>query len=143
MKIYFSAAISAGRIYAPIYKKMVETLQDNQFDILTEHVADPNVLHMEKSFSATEVYNRDIRLIHDCDLLLAEVSHPSTGVGYEIAYALLNDKPVIAAYLSGLKVSKMITGNTQSNLYIYTYESINDLLDYLPGWIETSISVYK
>ena len=141
MKIYFSAAISAGRSYAPIYKKMAETLTENGLTVLTEHVADLNVLQMEKSFSATEIYNRDIRLIHDCDLLLAEISHPSTGVGYEIAYALLSDKPVIATYLSGLKVSKMITGNTQQNLYIYTYESINDLLDYLLGWIETSMSL--
>jgi len=143
MKIYFSAAISAGRSYAPIYKKMAETLTENGLTVLTEHVADLNVLQTEKGFAATEIYNRDIRLIHDCDLLLAEISHPSTGVGYEIAYALLNDKPVIATYLSGLKVSKMITGNTQQNIYIYTYESINDLLDYLPGWIETSMSVYK
>ena len=143
MNIYFSAAISAGRIYAPIYKKMVETLIENGFNILTEHVADPNVLQMEREFAATEVYNRDIHLIHECDLLIAEVSHPSTGVGYEIAYALLNDKPVIATYLSGLKATKMITGNTQPNLFVYSYESINDLLDCLPGWIEESMSVYK
>jgi hypothetical protein len=135
VRIYFSAAISAGRSYAPVYKKIVEVLNEKGFSVLTEFVADSEVLTMDKHVSPAQVYERDVRLVHEADAILAEISHPSTGVGYEIAYALHHNKPVIAVYLSGLNVTKMISGNNHPNLSIYSYESVNELLDRLPDWI--------
>jgi len=135
MKIYFAAAISAGRKYADVYQKIVEFLKNERHEILTEHVADPNVLDLEKVIPDQEVYDRDIQLIKKADILIAEASLPSTGVGYEIAYMLSLKKPVICLYQRGLNMSKMITGNNEPLLSVYSYNSKADLVENLPTWI--------
>lgn len=136
MKIYFAAAISAGRKYAPIYKEIVIDLKKEGHQVLTEHVADLNVLNLELNRPAPEVYERDIKKLRMADLMVAEVSKPSTGVGYEIAYMLALQKPVICLYLKSLIMSKMITGNSDPLCSVYSYESTNELLDKLPEWVK-------
>ena len=136
MKIYFAAAISAGREYAEVYREIVARLKELGHEVLTEHVADPDVLRKEKNIAPREVYERDIRLLHKADLLLAEISKPSTGVGYEIAFALAHGKPVLAVYLKGLRMTKMITGNPDANLSVFAYESANQLLSALPELLQ-------
>ncbi len=138
MKIYFAASISAGRKYAPIYEKIVLDLKNQGHFVLTEHVADLNVLNLEMNRPAPEVYERDISKLQEADILVAEVSKPSTGVGYEIAYMLALQKPVLCLYLKGLQMSKMITGNSDPKCSVYSYESTNELLDRLPGWVKNS-----
>jgi|Deesub1362B_J571_1020462.scaffolds.fasta_scaffold03235_3 nucleoside 2-deoxyribosyltransferase len=139
MKIYFAAAISAGRDYAEVYRKIVDDLKASGHQVLTEHVADPEVLKKEKNVSPEDVYLRDIDLLRQCDVLLAEISKPSTGVGYEIGMALhALRKPVVCVYLKGLRMTKMITGNTDPLLRVFAYESVNELLDALPLLLEES-----
>ena len=140
MKIYFAAAISAGRDYAEVYREIVRELKELGHEVLTEHVADPQVLSKEKDVSAREVYERDIRLLQQADLLLADISKPSTGVGYEIAYALQIGKPVISVYLKGLRMTKMITGNPDPRLTVYAYESTSQLLNELPQLLSRAVS---
>ena len=69
------------------------------------------------------MYSRDTTWIQESDALSAEVSVPSHGVGYEIGYALGLDMPVLALYKAGRKVSKMISGNPDPNLWVMVYES--------------------
>jgi nucleoside 2-deoxyribosyltransferase len=57
-----------------------------------------------------------------CDTGVAEVSSPSHGVGYEIAYALSLGKPVLCCYKDGKRISKIITGNTSPGLTVASYE---------------------
>ncbi len=82
----------------------------------------------EAEISPREVYDRDMDWIRGCDVLMAEVSVPSHGVGYEIGFALGEGKPVLCLYQDGRKVSKMITGNSHSNLEIKSYRSIEDAI---------------
>ena len=132
MKIYFAAAISAGRKYAPVYKKIVEFLKTEGHLILTEHVAATNVMDLEEQIPAEEIYTRDIKKLKDADLLIAEVSLPSTGVGYEIAYFLSLEKPVVCLYSKEINMSKMITGNNETLFSVFAYESEKELLEKLP-----------
>jgi nucleoside 2-deoxyribosyltransferase len=64
--------------------------------------------------------------LQDCDVVVAEVTTPSHGVGYEIAIALTSGKPVFCCYQQGRKVSKILTGNTSPNLAIRPYESVEE-----------------
>jgi len=61
-------------------------------------------------------------------VLVAEVSVPSHGVGYEIGFALGLQKPVLALYQDGCKVSKMISGNPDSNLTVKLYRTSEDAI---------------
>ncbi|MCX6715267.1 MAG: hypothetical protein NTX72_05660 [Candidatus Uhrbacteria bacterium] len=60
-----------------------------------------------------------------CDVLIAEVSNPSLGVGGEIVLAEKFEKPVILLSKKGIRVSEFVTGNP-AVVYHVEYESIMD-----------------
>jgi nucleoside 2-deoxyribosyltransferase len=103
----------------------------------TAALASSEVLLDEGVVQPAEVYWRDITWIDESDVLVAEISTPSHGVGYEIGYALGLRKPVICLHREGVSVSKMILGNSDPNLQIFTYftqeEAIQRLRDRLKG----------
>jgi nucleoside 2-deoxyribosyltransferase len=97
----------------------------------TAALANSDVLLEENVVQPAEVYRRDITWIKDCDVLVAEVSTPSHGVGYEISYALGLRKLVICLLREGVPVSKMILGNPDPNLEIFTYFTQEDAVQRL------------
>ena len=128
MNIYFSCSITGGRRDQAIYQNIVEHLTAKGHDVPTAHLSRADILDEEKVIDPLEVYNRDVKWVEECESLVAEVSTPSHGVGYEIALALFLGKPVFCCYREGVKVSKMLTGNTYSNFRIYGYTDEKDLL---------------
>ena len=128
MKFYFAGAIRGGRDKVDVYIKINELLE-KYGEVLDKHVANPKVFELEKNVTMKERYERDIKWINECDILVAEVSTPSLGVGYEIAYAEKLNKRVICIYDESITVSAMITGNDYVELI--TYKNINDLLSKL------------
>jgi nucleoside 2-deoxyribosyltransferase len=120
MKIYFSGSISGGRAHEAIYQHVVARLQAQGHDILSAHVADPAALEREKDLSPRTVFERDVNWVRACEAMIAEVSTPSLGVGYEYGLAVQLGKPVLCVYRSGVRVSKMITGNPP-NLTVAMY----------------------
>ncbi len=128
MNIYFACSITGGREFETVYQQLVSALLADGHELPTAHLAESNVMHMEQIIGADEVYARDIQWIRGCDVLIAEVSVPSHGVGYEIAYALNLGKPVLCLSQQGRKVSKMITGNPDEKLKKYEYVSVGDAI---------------
>ena len=82
----------------------------------------------ERELMPQDVYERDTDWIKNCDVLIAEVSVPSHGVGYEIGYALNIGKPVLCLYQKSRKVSKMISGNSDPNLNTQIYADIKEAI---------------
>lgn len=135
MKIYFSGAISGGRDRQPLYYKIVSFLKESGLEVLTEHVAHAQVLHREAELNAQEIFERDMRLIALCDGLIAEVSTPSLGVGYEIATALQQQKPVLCLCEEGIFLTRILTGNTEPHLTINFYKSDAEWQAHLKGFV--------
>jgi nucleoside 2-deoxyribosyltransferase len=123
MNIYFACSITGGREFEQMYQFFVRALLDAGHQVPTAHLADSGAVKYEKDLGAMEVYRRDTDWIKGCDVLIAEVSVPSHGVGYEIAYALQLNKPVLCLSQQDRKVSKMITGNPDPNLHVDVYSS--------------------
>jgi nucleoside 2-deoxyribosyltransferase len=121
MKIYFSGSISGGREHEAIYQHLVARLQAQGHNVLSAHVADPLALEAEKDLPPREVFERDVNWVKDCEAMIAEVSTPSLGVGYEYGLAVQLGKPVLCVYRSGLRMSKMVTGNPAPNLTMASY----------------------
>lgn len=126
MDIYFSGSIRSGRQDQPIYAALIRHLQ--KFGtVLTSHIGDP-ALTDEGDFhlSDGEIYRRDMNWLRQADVVVAEVSNPSLGVGYEVAQAELLDKPLQCLYQAKFvgRVSPMIIGNP--NLRVNSYLSIDD-----------------
>ena len=128
MNIYFSCSITGGRRDQSVYQHIVEHLTAQGHAVPTAHLSRADVLDEEKVVEPLAVYNRDVKWVEACDALLAEVSTPSHGVGYEIALALFLGKPVFCCFRQGIKVSKMLTGNTHTRLKVYEYSDESSLL---------------
>ena len=112
MNIYFACSITGGREFEADYQEIVAALTADGHEIPTSHLAQSDVMENERKLTPQDVYERDINWIKNCDVLIAEVSVPSHGVGYEIGFALNIGKPVLCLYQKDRRVSKMITGNS-------------------------------
>lgn len=126
MNIYFACSITGGREFEMIYQQIVAALESDGHVIPTSHLAQSEVMQQERIISPLEVYERDTAWIMNCDVLVAEVSIPSHGVGYEIAFALQAKKPVLCVHQEDRRVSKMITGNPDPLLRVRSYAAVND-----------------
>ncbi|MBN1265046.1 MAG: nucleoside 2-deoxyribosyltransferase [Anaerolineales bacterium] len=140
MEIYFSCSLTGGRDDAPVYQQIVAYLLGRGFTVPTHHLAHPDVMHQEQIVDPFEVFQRDINWLNGCDAVVAEVSTPSHGVGYEIAYALGLEKPVLCCFKEGTAVSKMITGNTTFGLTLASYRAMVDLIPRLDAFLSTNFA---
>jgi 2'-deoxynucleoside 5'-phosphate N-hydrolase len=86
MKIYFAGSIRGGREDSDIYLQIVSVLR-RYGTVLTEHVADADLSVAGEQLSDQQIYERDLQWLRSCDCLVAEVTKPSLGVGYEIGKA--------------------------------------------------------
>ena len=115
MKIYFAGAIRGGRDDALVYKQIIEFLQ-NIGQVLTEHIGDQNLNQQGEIGNRDEfIYTRDMKWINSADVIIAEVTKPSLGVGYELAIAEKLNIPVLCLYRysKDSKISAMIMGNNK------------------------------
>lgn len=129
MNIYFACSLTGGREYEEIYSIIVDHLISRGHVVPTEHLARPEVMELEEVVDPEDVFQRDVDWIQECDAVVAEVSTPSHGVGYEIAHALNTGKPVLCCYRRGVPVSKMITGNNSEGLVVRTYEEDEQVVE--------------
>jgi hypothetical protein len=127
MRVYFCGAILGGRDDLETYRHIVGRLHSMEHEVLTQHVADPHVLQRESTLTARAVYERDTAWLRQADVMIAEISTPSLGVGYEIACGLQRRIPVLCLYRYGLEVSKMIVGNAEPHLRVQTYRCPEEL----------------
>lgn len=139
MKIYFAGSILGGRKYEKTYQVIVDFLKSLGHLVLTEHVAYPEKANL---ISNTEVFLRDMARLSECDLLIAEISNPSLGVGFEIAVATQLNKPVLCIYESGLDVSSLILGNTSNKFLAMTYTNLDDLKLSLQQYFNEVVNKY-
>ena len=122
MKIYFSCSITGGRNDQPIYAAIVNWMLERGHEVLTAHLAKTEALTTEADVLPKTVFKRDIAWVDAAEAVVAEVSTPSHGVGYEIAYAVMMGKRVLCLAREDVRVSKMITGNPGVTLVRYREE---------------------
>ena len=121
MNIYFCGSIRGGRELALTYGYIIGILQEFGH-VLTEHVGSDEVIREEDgSLTDREIHDRDLGWITESDLLVAEVTQPSLGVGYEIGRAIEMGKPVLCLYDAGSDraLSAMIAGSNSVTLKRY------------------------
>ena len=128
MNIYFSCSITGGRQDQEAYAAIVDYLLQQGHEVPTAHLSQPDIMDLEKVVTPLDIYQRDVNWVTGCEALIAEVSTPSHGVGYEIALANYLQKPVLCCYRSGKTVSKMITGNPSPLQKVISYQSLTELV---------------
>lgn len=127
-KVYFAGSIRGGQNDTQLYHEMIEHI--NQTDtVLTEHVGDVHRSIQEQTRDKDSlIYEQDTTWLRECDLVIAECTHPSLGVGYELAYAEKYKKPTYIFYRKEeTMLSAMLKGNPYFN--IESYSNKKDLFD--------------
>jgi len=136
MRIYFAGSIRGGRDDADLYSRIIGLLKEHG-DVLTEHVGDSGLPPTgEERLTDEAIFQRDVAWLEEADVIVAEVSIPSHGVGYEIGRAEASGKPVLCIYRrSGeRRLSAMLGGNPA--LVCRTYESLHDLEAVLQAFLD-------
>jgi 2'-deoxynucleoside 5'-phosphate N-hydrolase len=125
MTIYFSGSITGGRADVALYRRIVEVLEADGHEVLAGSVAVEHISDSGDPLDACFIFDRDMRWIEQAEVLVAEVSTPSTGVGYEIAAArYLHDIAVICLYRAAYtkRCSAMVAGDRGVTLIEYDDE---------------------
>ena len=126
MRIYFAGSIRGGRDDVELYIDIIEYLK-NFGEVLTEHIGNQIISSDgENNMSDSDIHDRDMNWLLDSDIIIAEVTNPSLGVGYEIGRAIENNKKIICLYRENNKnrLSAMIAGSEK--IININYSNLND-----------------
>jgi len=120
MKIYFAGSIRSGRQDAALYYGIVQQLKAYG-EVFTEHVGNTELGVLGQDIGDRKIHDRDLDWLKSSDYLVAEVTTPSLGVGYEIGKATEWGKPVLCLYrpAEGRSLSAMISGSNRVTLKEY------------------------
>ncbi len=126
-KIYFACSIAGGRDHAHVYPEIVRYIKSTgaqvSSEMFSEAVLKPEVgMKMEPNF----VWKRDTDWVREANAVIAEVTQPSLGVGYEIGIAHELGKPVLALFYPqpGRRLSPMIAGDP--NVTVFEYRDVGE-----------------
>lgn len=134
-KVYFAGSIRGGREDAAVYKRIIDYINATD-TVLTEHIGFGNLsVTTRTKEDDVHIYERDTEWIKLSEVLIAECTNPSHGVGYELAYAEARNIPVHIFYdKRKANISAMLNGNAYFKVYPYENEAeIYPVLDEILG----------
>jgi len=138
MKIYFAGSIRGGREDAALYSQLIEILR-NYGEVLTEHVGDQTLSSLgDDGPSDRFIHDRDLEWLQAADVIVAEVTTISMGVGYEIGRAVEAGKPVLCLFRpdSGRNLSAMISGCP--SLELVNYNTLDEAQQSIENFMKKS-----
>jgi hypothetical protein len=136
IKIYFSGSIRGGREDALIYRDLISFLK--KFGtVLTEHIGDPGLID-ERHIPPCKIHDRDMEWLLAADMVIAEVTTPSLGVGYELGRAVALGKPVLCLYRrqEGKMLSGMISGSP--GIVTVVYKDLDEARIWVEGFVKSA-----
>jgi len=135
MIIYCAGPIKGDTTFQKFYLEIIDFIESEGHTPLTELIAE---LPSANPLTDKQIYKRDIKWIDGSKMMIAEISGPSLGVGFEIAYAIHHKKmPVLALVNQTVKnVSAMITGCDSNLLTVARYSNTEDLKEFIRTYIK-------
>ena len=127
-------AILAARALADALECMGHT-------VLTRHLLADDVETGESVLTERAVFERDLKWLESADLLIAEASGSSYGVGFEVGYVLgrsdATGQRVLLLYDVQRRslVSRLISGNSHPGCTTYPYRDADDLLRFVETFL--------
>ncbi|HDX9649039.1 TPA: nucleoside 2-deoxyribosyltransferase [Bacillus cereus] len=135
MKIYFAGSIRGGRQDVDRYQELISLLK-SYGEVLTEHVGDYSLsVAGQHQLDDGFIHDRDLEWLNSSDLIVAETSVPSLGVGYEIANAEFAGIPIFVLHRKGTnQISAMIHGS--KNIEFHEYSTLDEAKELLKNRLE-------
>uniref|UniRef100_A0A8C9VS14 2'-deoxynucleoside 5'-phosphate N-hydrolase 1 n=1 Tax=Scleropages formosus TaxID=113540 RepID=A0A8C9VS14_SCLFO len=134
MRIYFCGSIRGGRQDVALYQRIVRKLQELG-QVLTEHVSRSDISEKGKVTLQGSSSNEWICFT----VVVAEVTQPSLGVGYELGRAVAMRKRILCLFRpsSGRVLSAMIRGADDGSP-----NSLVQVRDYVEDEVEMVLDKY-
>ncbi len=135
MRIYLACTVRGDRSAVTALRSLVEALERDGHTVLTKHLLADGVDGAEAALSERAVYERDIAWLESADLLIADASGSSFGVGFEVGYVLgrsgVTTQRVILLYRADRinQISRLISGNAHPRCAVIKYKDPADLVD--------------
>lgn len=144
MKVFFTAGSDVGQITKKRYKAIIVQLEKLGHKV-EERIFTPLIkrqLRSERDYHS--VYKDILRKIDQSEFIVAEISHPSGGVGFTIYHALAKKKPVLCLVFKGKDVnpSVIIQGGQSKLLTVFEYY-LKNLEEVLSNGIKRASSYVK
>ena len=137
MRIYLACTVRGDRGGVIAGRLINERLQLHGHQVLTTHLLDDDVERAESALSERDIFERDVRWLNDCEVLVAEASGSSFGVGFEVGYVLglsrETGKRVVLLYdaARASSISRLIAGNRHAACTTRAYETLDDLAAFI------------
>ena len=114
-----------------------ERLQAHGHEVLTTHLLSDDVDRAEAALTESQIYQRDIEWLSHCDVLVAEASGSSYGVGFEVGYVIGRSREsrqrVLLVYNEARRhaVSRLIAGNSDGACTTFAYRTFDELAAFI------------
>ena len=137
MTIYLACTVRGDRGGVLAGRAICERLQHHGHEVLTTHLLADNVETAESQLTEEHVFRRDLDWLGACDVLVAEASGSSYGVGFEVGYVLgrahATGQRVVLLYDRSRQhaISRLITGNRDAACTTFGYASIDELTTFI------------
>lgn len=147
MIIYLACTVRGDRGAVAAARALCGLLESGGHTVLTKHLLDDNVESAEALLTEREVFERDLRLLEGADLLVAEASGSSYGVGFEVGYVLgcaeRTGQRVVLVFNEERRgaVSRLVSGNSHPACSTYGYRTIEELLAFAAGAVARAAGV--
>ena len=137
MRIYLACTVRGDRGAIGMARELADALEQRGHTILTRHLLEDDVERAESALTEQDVFERDLDWLRAADVLIAEASGSSYGVGFEVGYVLgrsdTSRQRVILLYDDARRyaVSRLIAGNSHPACSTYAYRGREDLLEFV------------
>jgi len=137
MKIYLACTVRGDRGGVAAGRVICQRLLHHGHEVLTTHLLADDVDTAESLITEGEVFRRDLEWLTACDVLVAEASGSSYGVGFEVGYVLgraaASGQRVVLLYDAARrdKVSRLITGNDDTACTTFGYTTVEELTAFI------------
>jgi nucleoside 2-deoxyribosyltransferase len=140
MRVYLACTVRGDRAGVAAGRAICDRLLAHGHEVLTTHLLADDVDSAESSLTEAEIYRRDLEWLSGCDVLVAEASGSSYGVGFEVGFVLgrqsltgRTGQRVVLLYDAARRdsVSRLITGNSDASCTTYGYSSIPELIAFI------------
>jgi nucleoside 2-deoxyribosyltransferase len=119
MKIYIAHAVSFDFL-SQLYEPLAMSAITQHHELIFPHKNKDSFMHSKE-------------IIKACDLVVAEVSYPATGLGIELGWADAFNTPILCIHHNKAKPSRSLSAITQ---HIITYDSSEGMVQEVSHFID-------
>ena len=141
MNVYLACTVRGNRAALDSARRIALTIGECGHIVLTSHLLDDNVDVAESTLTEQEVFERDLAWLARADVLIAEASGSSFGVGFEVGYfladAAASGRHALLLYDASRRhlVSRLAIGNSHPHCTTRAYHDAADLSRAVEGFL--------